>query len=209
MLLLRILLPDRPGSLGAVASAMGTAGADIAAIEIVEKGVGFAIDHFMLTLPPGAMPDNLVSVVNLVPGVKVLWLSRHPEGWGLESDIEALEKMTADPGRAAEILTQSAPTVFYCQWAGLLDTRSGTVIHTSEMAPDLDPRAIEQLAPLEGTRRFELPDGWIENWGQTAIALSPIGADRCIVLGRLGGPEFLDSEMSRLQHLSAFTERTA
>ena len=205
MLLLRILLPDRPGSLGAVASAMGTAGADISAIEIVEKGVGYAIDHFMLTLPPGALPDNLVSACNLVPGVKVLWLSRHPEGWGLESDIEALEEMTADPAHAAEHLTQSAPTVFYCQWAALIDCASGSVITSTEMAPDLDADSLAQLAPFEGPRRFELPDGWIENWGQTAVAEMSISEGRCIVLGRLGGPDFLDSEMSRLQHLAGFT----
>ena len=35
--LLRITLPDRPGSLGSVATAMGGVGADINAVEIVEK----------------------------------------------------------------------------------------------------------------------------------------------------------------------------
>ena len=36
--MIRIQLPDTPGSLGSVATAMGTANADISAIEIVEKG---------------------------------------------------------------------------------------------------------------------------------------------------------------------------
>lgn len=35
--MIRIQLPDTPGSLGSVATAMGTANADISAIEIVEK----------------------------------------------------------------------------------------------------------------------------------------------------------------------------
>ena len=48
MFLLRVALPDRPGSLGAVATALGTAGADIQAVEIVEKYEGFAVDDFMV-----------------------------------------------------------------------------------------------------------------------------------------------------------------
>ena len=50
MFLLRVALPDRPGSLGAVATALGTAGADIQAVEIVEKYEGFAVDDFMVCL---------------------------------------------------------------------------------------------------------------------------------------------------------------
>ncbi|KHL17849.1 UNVERIFIED_CONTAM: amino acid-binding protein, partial [Mumia flava] len=50
--LLRIELPDVPGSLGAVASALGEAGADIHAIEIVEhRSDGKAVDDVLLELP--------------------------------------------------------------------------------------------------------------------------------------------------------------
>ncbi|MDN6021167.1 MAG: amino acid-binding protein, partial [Acidipropionibacterium jensenii] len=48
--MLRVQLPDTPGSLGFVATAMGTVDADISAVEIVEKGPGYAIDDFILTL---------------------------------------------------------------------------------------------------------------------------------------------------------------
>ena len=41
---LRLVLPDRPGSLGAVATALGTLGADILALDIVERSVGHAVD---------------------------------------------------------------------------------------------------------------------------------------------------------------------
>ena len=61
MYLLRVVLPDRPGSLGSVASALGAAQADINAVEIVEKGDGFVIDDFMLSLPAGHRPDTLVT----------------------------------------------------------------------------------------------------------------------------------------------------
>ncbi|MFZ2748748.1 MAG: ACT domain-containing protein, partial [Propioniciclava sp.] len=59
--MLRVILPDRPGSLGTVASALGDAQADIASVEIIEKGGGLVIDDFMVGLPDGGRPDTLVS----------------------------------------------------------------------------------------------------------------------------------------------------
>jgi ACT domain-containing protein len=55
--LMRVELPDVPGSLGRVASAIGEAGGDIEAIEIVEKRDGFAVDDVLLEIPSGTMPD--------------------------------------------------------------------------------------------------------------------------------------------------------
>ncbi|MDU4678741.1 MAG: ACT domain-containing protein, partial [Cutibacterium granulosum] len=46
--MLRIQVPDVPGALGKVATTMGTVDADISAVEIVEKGDGYAIDDFIL-----------------------------------------------------------------------------------------------------------------------------------------------------------------
>ena len=53
---MRVTLPDRPGSLGAVATAMGGVGADINAVEIVEKGAGIVVDDFIVDLPPNQLP---------------------------------------------------------------------------------------------------------------------------------------------------------
>ena len=51
--LMRVELPDVPGSLGRVATAIGEAGGDIEAIEIVEKRDGFAVDDVLLEIPAG------------------------------------------------------------------------------------------------------------------------------------------------------------
>ena len=42
--LLRVVLPDKPGSLGAVATALGNAGADILGVNVVERSPGNAVD---------------------------------------------------------------------------------------------------------------------------------------------------------------------
>ena len=126
--MIRIQLPDTPGSLGSVATAMGTANADISAIEIVEKGPDYVIDDFILTLPPTTMPDTLVSACGMLDGVHVLWLSRYPENWSIESDIAALNRMSEDPEHSAEILCGAVPVVFHTQWAALFDVAEQGII---------------------------------------------------------------------------------
>lgn len=204
MLLVRVLLPDRPGSLGAVASAMGTVGADIAAMEVVEKRPdGTAVDDFMLSLPAGAMPDSVVSACNALAGVRVQWLSYYPEHWGLESDIHLLNDMTAEHEQAAEILVEGSPVVFHCQW-GLLVSRGEQrrVLFSTPLAPDLMHEFLAGL-PLEAPGRAEFEAGWLPDWPDTVIAFAPLRGDRSVIIGRLGGPAFLDSELARLRHLAA------
>ena len=97
--LLRVELPDVPGSLGRVASAIGEAGGDIEAIEIVEKHRdGTAVDDVLLEMLPSVMPDSIVSACNALDGVEVLWISRYAAGGNLFLDLEAVEDLTAHPG---------------------------------------------------------------------------------------------------------------
>ncbi|MGH3371544.1 MAG: ACT domain-containing protein, partial [Nocardioidaceae bacterium] len=104
--LLRVELPDVPGSLGRVATAIGEAGGDIEAIEIVEKKVadGTAVDDVLLETAPGVMPDSIVSACTHLDGVTVLWISRYGAGGNLFLDLEAVEQLTASPHSALDEL---------------------------------------------------------------------------------------------------------
>ena len=74
--LLRLELPDVHGSLGRVASAIGEAGADIEAIQVVQKtSAGTVVDDVLLELQPGKMPDSVVSACSALDDVRVLWIS--------------------------------------------------------------------------------------------------------------------------------------
>ena len=68
---LEIALPDRPGSLGAVASAIGFAGGDIKSINILRNENGRGIDQILVAIP-GTDTTDLVNVLNALGGVEVI-----------------------------------------------------------------------------------------------------------------------------------------
>lgn len=200
--LLRVALPDRPGSLGLVASALGTVQADISAVEIVERGNGYAIDDFMLSLPPEGKPDWLISACAGLDDVEVMWVSYYPESWGLEADSDLLDRMASDPGEARRTLVLGAPAVFHCAWALVVDRETGRVVTRSDLAPDsLDDPG--HLGRLDDAHPMELPAGWQTGWGETMAACAPLHERYALVIGRSGGPEFRASEVVRLRHLAS------
>lgn len=73
-LVLRLWVPDRPGSLGQVAAAIGAAGADVIGIEILERGGGNAVDEITVEVPTGdadTVGALLVERLREVDGVAV------------------------------------------------------------------------------------------------------------------------------------------
>lgn len=201
--LMRICLPDVPGTLGSVASAMGQFGADIMSIEIVEKGAGRAVDDFVVALPPERLPDGLVSICQELDGVRVQWVSRYPEGGGLQSDLEALEQMIAEPAYAAETLVSLAPEVFRSQWSLLIHTGDDkpAVIYSTPMAPDPSTDQLRGFAPFDGSHRMTLDGDTFPGFQDSVAVVAPLDSSRTIAMGRDGGPDYLDSEIARLEHL--------
>ena len=209
MFLMRITLPDRPGSLGSVATAMGGVGADINAVEIVEKRVdGSVVDDFIVDLTPNQLPETLVTACQNLAGVRVEWIARYPEGGGLQSDLEALERMAADPPHAAETLVSLCPVVFRSHWASLIDISDGTPnpCFSTTLAPDLSPEVAAKFTPFDATHRIDLEAEWSPGWADTTAVVTPLTRDRVIIIGRLGGPSSLDSEIAQLHHLAALVK---
>lgn len=68
---IQIALPDRPGSLGAVASAIGFAGGDIRSLVVLRSEEGRGIDDITVAVP-GSDPTDLLEVLNAIGGVEVL-----------------------------------------------------------------------------------------------------------------------------------------
>jgi ACT domain-containing protein len=68
---LQITLPDRPGSLGAVASAIGFAGGDIRSLVVLRSEDGRGVDDMTVAIP-GSDPADLLGVLSDIGGVEVL-----------------------------------------------------------------------------------------------------------------------------------------
>lgn len=203
--LLRVELPDVPGSLGMLATALGGAGADIEAIEIVERRAeGRVVDDVLLELPPRVMPDALVTACHGLDDVEVHWISRYNAGANLRMDLEAVEEFTSDPAHAIARLVDVVPATFRTDWAMALRRENGdaTVLAKSSTAPKM----VEDVRPWLAIRSAKvLPE--IAEWDSTVLAGSPAkdrrGRRFVIVVGRHGGPDFLASELARLGHMTS------
>lgn len=189
--LLRVELPDVPGSLGRLASAIGMAGGDIEAIEIVEKRHdGTAVDDVLLETTPGAMPDSIVSACNALDGVDVIWISRYAAGGNLVLDLEAVEELTVEPEVALDRLIDLLPVTFRADWAARVSKTDGVVYATHAAPGSLEWIQIERASHLEADD---------EN---LVLIGARLNKTECVFIGRRGGPEFLDSEVARLGHLT-------
>ena len=68
---LNVAIPDRPGSLGLLASAIGAAGGDIRALAVVKSEDGKGYDEITVAIP-GSDPTDLLNVLNAIGGVQVI-----------------------------------------------------------------------------------------------------------------------------------------
>ena len=68
---LHVSLPDRPGSLGAVASAIGFAGGDIRGLVVMRSEEGRGYDDITVAIP-GSDPTDLLNILGDIGGVEVL-----------------------------------------------------------------------------------------------------------------------------------------
>ena len=68
---LDISLPDRPGSLCLLASAIGAAGGDIRGLVVIKSEDGRGFDEVTVAVP-GSDPTDLLEVLGSIGGVEVI-----------------------------------------------------------------------------------------------------------------------------------------
>ena len=201
--LLRVVLPDRPGMLGAVATALGQAGADIVSLDVVERGPEGAVDDLLVQLPAGGLADVLITSAQSVPGVVVESLRPYLGADDLHRDLELVDELAASPAEAMQLLVDLAPGVFRAGWALLIGPAGE--IASSAGAPSLEGVVLPWL-PLASARRMDSSEQWVpERWDTlgTELVAAPVGGpDTVVLVGRPGGPRFRASEVLRLAHLA-------
>lgn len=213
--LLRVLLPDRPGMLGAVASALGEAGADILSVDVVERSAGVAVDDLIVELPPGRLADTLITAAVSVAGVSVESIQRYYAGAGeAHREMELLEALATSPERAPALLVSAAPRIFRAGWAVVVryDERGPLVEAASPAAPDVADVDLPWL-PLARAQVLDPTARWVPaEWDAlgTELAAAPLGdPDRAVLVGRPGGPAWRPAELLRLAHLAGIAVTVA
>jgi len=68
---LNVALPDRPGSLGLLASAIGAVGGDIRELVVLKSENGRGYDDITVAVP-GSDPTDLLDLLNSIGGVEVI-----------------------------------------------------------------------------------------------------------------------------------------
>jgi hypothetical protein len=206
--LIRVVLPDRPGALGAVASAIGHAGGDILSVDIVERSAGQATDDLVVELPADKLADSLVTAAASVEGVRVESIRPYAGVIDPFRELELLELLATQGEGAAEALANGVCRLFRAGWALLLqapESEGGkaTVIARSTAAPEIDSLAAPWW-PATPARSLETDEDWAPtDWGSlgTELAVVPLGPNAMLV----GRPalRWLASEIMRLSHLSS------
>jgi hypothetical protein len=207
--LLRVELEDRPGSLGSLAVALGSAGADILSLDVVERGPGFAIDDLVVDLPPGAMPDSLISAAESLRGVRVDSIRPYTGLLEAHRELELIDHVAAAGERMAklQVLVDEAPRVLRVGWCTVVElAESGPRrVVGSAGAPESQAASTPWL-PISRAVALDVSADWTPQlWRDmaTTLAAAPLGQPTtAMVLGRPGGPRFRPSEVARLGYLA-------
>jgi hypothetical protein len=207
--LLRVELEDRPGSLGSLAVALGSVGADILSLDVVERASGYAIDDLVVELPAGAMPDMLITAAEKVTGVYVDAIRPHTGLLEAHRELELIDHVAAADGteKRLQVLADEAPRVLRVGWCTVVRQKEAGLqrIVGSHGAPETHMEHVPWL-PLDHAEALDSKADWVPQvWRDmdTTLAAAPLGdPDTAIVLGRAGGPEFRPSEVARLGYLA-------
>lgn len=209
--LLRVELEDRPGSLGSLAVALGSVGADILSLDVVERGSGSAIDDLVVELPRGSMPDVLITAAERLSGVLVHSVRPHTGLLDAHRELELIDHVAAAGDRRAKLqkLANETPRVLRVSWCAVLRAEGAgggfRRLAGSPGIPETEVGTVPWL-PIESPTALDNAADWVPSvWRDmdVALAAAPLGDPRtAIVLGRTGGPEFLPAEVVRLGYLA-------
>ncbi|MFC4062432.1 amino acid-binding protein [Planomonospora corallina] len=195
MLRLRVSFPDRPGALGQVARVLGTLGADILQVTVLERETGRAVDDFVVSWPGSPDAATVADRLSAVPGIRVegVWPTR--EVPGAAPDYDLIRHVASDPSRAFVTLVDAVPELVGAEWAVALSSDGEGLLHRSWQAPEvLEDGGIAgvKLADLALLRPAALTSG-----SHQLMSIPVPAAGLHLVLARTQGPSFHRAEVDR------------
>jgi hypothetical protein len=211
--LLRVSVPDRPGALGALASAIGEAGGDITAVDVVERGLSAAVDDVLVETPDATSADTILAKVSVLPAVEIEAWQPFTEGDQLRDGLDIVDGLGSTASRALAAITRIAPAVLRARWVVIIDqVNSGVAItQASAGAPWVRWSALPWL-PLASAGVVDADPAWLpHDWGgDPHLAAAPVGDSQMALLAvRPTGPRFRPAEIAKLANLAAIAALAA
>ena len=210
--LLRVVLPDRPGALGAVATALGQIGADILSVDVVERAAGRATDDIVVEIPTDRLPDSLVSAAVTVPGVQVESIRPYAGQLDAHRELVLLDAIGNHPEQAWPLLADGVTKIFRAGWSLVLGPPvrgKAPVRAASAAAPEITELVVPWWPPRP-VRSLEPDERWAPpSWASigTELAVTPL-RDDALLVGRTA-LRWRPAELVRLNHLASITASVA
>jgi hypothetical protein len=200
---IRVSLPDKPGSLHALTGACVAAGADIMSLDVIERGGGFAIDDVCITVVDDV--DALRQTIDHLPGTAVASIRPVASARDIDGAVALAAAMVSEGRGAVRLLVDRLPAALWASWAvAVANGWSGMEVlaaGTGALAP-----VSGGWLPLTTPRRLDPADIVGESAARhdhLEIAAAALGQpSSAVIVARRGGPRFADRELRQLKLLA-------
>lgn len=194
---IRLWLPDRPGTLGRVAAAIGRAGGDVIGIEILERGAGMAIDEVTVLIDEASAIDSVITELATVDGVAVEDVHAvepgRPEHGVLALDV--VSSVVSVVGRSPRLaaLCRGLADLLEADWVAVVDDAERTVVVKEGQVPD--PAWL--IAFLAGTNH--LPSD--ADHTPSDVVWAPLARTQLVVAAERTGRAFRARERQQVERI--------
>jgi hypothetical protein len=207
---LRVSLPDIPGSLGSAATALSAVGANIVNLRVIDRDGNHAFDEICVEAE-SVLPEDLRKAVEGCPGVVVETIrriSRIPDPLGA---LTLADRLARGEGPPIDVLISGLPDALSASWAMALEA-SDRGLATLSATPDAPAPGILEAPwlPLVGARRLEVTDRMPPGWRMHRYELGAAPLDdpkRFLIIGRPTGMRLSASELRQLELLADMAVR--
>jgi len=161
---------------------LGEVGADILAMDVIERSPDLAVDDIVVALPAGRQPDTLITAAEGVEGVHVESVRPDPGVAARHKEWELVEAIAADPKQAVHTLARMLPLVLRAGWAMVVRTPANGGPGSVELlaggggVPDLTD-VTPGWAPIDKALVLDPEAPWVpEDWKTvgTEMAAAPL-----------------------------------
>lgn len=207
---MRVSLPDRPGSLGQLASEIGRLPADIVSLRVIDRDSFQAIDEICVE-GEGLSPEKLREAAQRAPSVmveSVRRIARVPDPLSALVLADHLARRAGDPKLT---LVEGLPDALNATWALALSVEPDGAQIGAASADAPGPGIMDTpFLPLTRARRLPLGDWAPTNWRMHSyeLAAAPLSSSfEFVIVGRWAGMRFRPSELRQLELLADLAVR--